>query len=1161
MEESPPTPESTFRRLGGAFTRHREPVLYLVSVAAIVVSYLLWFNFNSPPINSNTGFDLYPWTAVGLSDSQVNPFAWSGPYVSTVFGVPSQLYFGALLTLSESNYGVAYFLSFAIVDSLGAVCLCYMLMKWLGRFGVRQEYALIGVLIYTFNEYRLLSGFGTTDGYASLGPFAFGSPAVLVILLFLSYLTLFRSLAYALVLGIASFFAFADFPLSTLIVTVEYLAVLAGLLALRWQTLTGLRSRERLVQFAKGTGAVLGSVVAANAYLVYPLIALGSSFTLGLQTANPFSGRSYAFDSTETFSNSIRLITNWAVFTDRSPPWAAQFLTEPAVILLSFVVPVLAFAALLYLRYPGELLLYSVMLAVAWLSTSTNSPTGQLFVLFTTSVGPLQAFYNGETFSPLLLLLYCAFAPLTVARLSGWSTKWHSSAAPQQGEGTSARRHPLRRLQTPVLARAWRIFWPTAIVAVLLLSSYPALSAQYTRAAAPSYPIDVSLPPYYLQANHALQSTNPNGPVMVFPQVQTFDSNAVNGTVWYYGIDSYPSLLSNPSISSSYPYDYHGEDGNDLPVPGLVYDLGGATCTTIECIDGGMSPLPLTSNLWVNQSIDFSTSNASVINWQAYLASDSLSFLESNASVQLAFQVNQSVVQPNGHWLLGYLPHAENLSGFSYAVINYTLQGASPNSIQFGFHSYSEYGPGSGYYIGNFTLLQAGTSQTVLLPLDQPSVTVDGNLDNVTNLFFVDDSHATTGVANLTVRSIRFIRPGALFAPTWTTTTPGDNVSLTARAEGTTLQLSVDDSVLDSNGHWALGLFGQPTDLSEYDYAVVTYSLRNANPDYLLFGFHSGTDYGLGDGYALTDYLTVQNGSTYTTYIPLQAPSIIDGGSMSNVTDFFFVYTPPGTQSGVSYVNVSSIRVTDSDPDRGLALADGLERLGVEFAYVDASIVPTTYPFYTATYYNDLLSGSPYFAQIFQSGSVTIYKDLLFTGPFVSPLHVEMLDSTTATVGTLSVPFATVYFNASNIGMSYVPASVIPSGQNFTQANISNIREVSPSVYTLTVSETRTGILDFLAEYDSRWTAVLSTGAHLSRHFEVDGFSNGWELPAGSYRVTISFSGSQTFLDIELATLSVPALFAVGFVAVFLIAPRRPRIQRVTDGRPLMAEPQPHERD
>jgi len=1134
--------------------RHRRAFLYGLSAATVLVSYLLWYNFRSPPINSNIGFDLYPLRQVGLSTSPFNPYLWPGSYVPWTLGSPIEMYYGSFFAVSGGSYSFGLFGSVVLLDAAGAVCLFYLAARWLARFAVREEYALFSVLIYAFNDYRLLNGFGTTDGYLSAGILPDGDPALLILLTFLTYLSLFRGRRYLLVLGAVSFFAFSNFPTASLTLLQEYAVVLAVLLGYRWASLGPGGRPRRLARLAKEAILLVGILIAANAYLVYPLALVLGSYLSSLGAATPAYTFSYGFDSSQTVQNAVRLATNWAVFSPKSPPWAVTYLVSPVPIVLSYALPVLGFAALLFLRRLSDVVIYALMVAAALLSASINTPLGPGFVWATTNLAPFRAFYYGATFSPILLLFYCLFAPVSIALLPGLLRPTAVSENATDATAGPPDRGPPASRSTSRSRRPLRYAWPTFVVVLLIASTYPALTPEFSQAHAPGYPIDSSLPSYYPSAAQFLQSSDASGPTMVFPSVEPFDSNVVNGTTWYSGVDLYPDLIPNPSVSSAYPSNYHGEDGSNLPVAGFVYDMGGAICASVNCARGGVSPIPELSSLAANQSTDLSTQNSSVVAWRAGFATDNVSFVAADGATNVLFRVNSSVVAANGHWLLGFLPAAENLSAYEFASVNFSLSGTNTSSVEFGFHSFEPYGPGNAYALSNYSVLAGGSSETVLIPLAFPTLRVGGSLDNVTNLFFVDDSTSTSSPVTLEIHSLRLLHGDPYVAPVWTAGTREDAVSLSAQPSGIALSFRIDRSVYEPNGHWALGYYSAPTNLSSFDYVVLNYTLSGIDAAYLQFGFHSGVNYGPGSGYSVTSYLTFHNGDRYEALIPLVAPTLSTGARLVNVTNLFLTYTPPAAEPGLGYVNLTSLRLSHSDPDGGAVLAGALARLGIEFAYVDTSVAVTNYVGYLGNYYNVVLGSSPAFDQIFHEGTVTIYRNLLYSGTVGSPSTATSLVPTNTTLGPLTFSLTNVYYNASNLGLAYVPPPVAEALAGYRAAEVASVVERSATEYTLHVTAPTTSILELRLQYSGDWSARFPNGTALPDHFTVDGFANGWLLPPGSYDLVLSIPWAPAYAAIEIAAFAVPPAFVAVF-ALLWYRHRRDGRHRPSDGAaPARAE-------
>jgi hypothetical protein len=1118
-------------------------ILYAVSGGLVAASFLLWYNFSSPPINSNLGFELFPWRQVALAVSPYNLYIWPGSSVPWTLGSPFIGFYGVALTASGGSYSAALFLSVVPLDIVGGLCLFYLLERWLARFKISSEYALFGVLIYAFDDYKLLNGFGTPNGYFSAGIWGPGDPAIIVILTFLTFLTLFRGLRYALLLGAFSFLAFSDFPNGTLVLAEEFLVVLGVLLAFWWVQDRGRAPGPRFVQVGVRGGLILGVIALANAYVFYPFGLVLNSYVSSLESLNPVYAFSYLFDAQETFTNTFRLITNWSIFTPEAPPWAVAYLTNPVAVLLSFLVPLLALSAVLFFRRLSDLLLYGLMLATLCISTSIYSPLATQFVWLTTNVAPFRAFYYGASLSPILLLFYCFFAPVTIPRLVQTLATLERGFTPYSATAGASLSLTRRSMGTVRHALANRRFWAVVLAVLLVVTVYPALTPQYSTSSSPGYPTDSSLPSYYSGAAKYLQSSDPNGAVMVFPEVEPFDSNAVNGSTWYSGIDLYPEIIPNPSVSSAYPDNYQGQFGDELPVPGLIYGMGSSICPISSCTRGGVGPIPSLGLLGRNASSDFISNNKSVINWTVGIPVDNRTFSGPGGQLTLTFVVNSSVPQTNGHWLLGYFPHSQDLGAYAYAMVTFRLTGVEPGNVYFGYHSFTPYGPADAYALGNYSVITQGSNATALIPLNDPTLPDGGNLTDVTNLFFADEAPPSSVPAVLTVQSIRLVPAVPALAPTWKSGNSEDGLNLSTSATGTILSYQVNPAVFEPNGHWALGYFPEPTNLTPYGYAVINYTTENVETQYLEFGYHSGVEFGPGNAFDLSDYLTLSSGTRSTTFVPLAAPTLEGGGNLSDITNLYFRYAPLSISTAPTFVNVTSISFQRGETSSGLLLANDLDRLGIEFAYVDTSVVTTNYPTFGGQYFNSVFGASPYFAEEFHAGSVTIYRNLRYSGVVVSPTSVEPVPTSSASLDGYLAPYADVYYNLTNEGVAYVGIGALTDLSPLLGAVVSGAVQQSPTEFTARVNSPGDALLELRTQFDPDWVATLSNGSVATDHVEVDGFANGWVIPRGSYTVTITFRGASTYAAVEEAGFLVPPVLLGTFSALWYRSRRRGRAE------------------
>lgn len=1118
-----------YRALTGTRAR-RTALLYIASAGLVALSYLIWYNFNAPPIGSNEVFNLHPWRQVGLSLSLFDPYYWPGSFVPQAYGTPYLIYYGTWFTVSGGSYSFATFFTIASLDCAGGMCLFYLVSKWLSAHRIPRQYALIAVLIYSFNVYKILSGYGTYGGYFSLGPFSAGDPAALIILTFLTYLALSRTWKYALVLGVFSFFVFSYFPNSTLILSEEFIVVLLFLLYLRVVKLRELGQKIAVQDLLWRTARTVGSIIVANAYLIFPLLLTGSTYTGALQSSNPSYVYSFTFDSIEVPYNAIRLISNWWVATPDVPTWVTQYLSDPMSVALTSVLPVVAFASIFYLKNRTDYSLYLMMVLVLLASFGSNPPFGAAFIAVITNVPLLRPFYNAEYFSPILLTLYAFFASLVIGRLA-CDIRIHSfprNSIRSDDQGAE----PVQRRPPHGLARTTMRIAAGMLVVALIASCYPALTPAYGKGTA-EFPSSSALPTYYLAANRFLTATNPNAAVMVFPSVASFTPMEENNTTWFNGPNPFAALLANPSISGYYPSNYEGSLGGELPIPAFIYSGIGATACPIDNCTGDLDLIPQVQNLEQSDWPEFVTSNTSSIKWMSGTPGDNLSLATGPNSTEMDFDLNLSNQPAGDHWALGFFPSPLNLSRYTYAVVTLNLSSLDPNLLEFGFHSGSNYGNGSAFIMGDSVNITEGNQLTVLLPLGFPDIVDGGNLTKVTNLFFVYLTQSgQSGRASLTVSSVRFATLSDLQALGWVPSSQHDSASLRYQNGSTTLDFRLNLSSSTPSVHWLIGSLRSPLNFTDYTYAAINYSTVGIQTQALQFGFHSETG-GFGNGYVTQDFLSVQHGGQTTTIIDLTQPTISNNGDPSHVVDFFFNYQPASPRSQIAYLNVSSVELV-----RGLAggqlIAEDLARLGAEYAYVDIGVATSSTPSRVGQYYNTVFSDSPDFTRVFSQGTITIYRDLLYSGLLSTSTDIEVAPNSTGVLLGDALPYLAIYDNASNEAVTYVSSRAAFPSDNLGISVVTSYSVISATKYSATVSASAWSLLVFRTTYDSRWVAAIDGGTILRDHVVVDGFGNGWLAPPGNYTVTITLSGQSIYEIVEAGTFLAPAAMGLVLAALWI---------------------------
>ncbi len=399
----------------------------------------------------------------------------------------------------------------------------------------------------------------------------------------------------------------------------------------------------------------------------------------------------------------------------------SSYLANPVIQSLLYVPPILALSSVLFLRR-REYGAYGLMIFLIFLSKANNPPLGTPFVWLITNIPLLRVFYNGASFSPGLICLYCIFIPITLARVNGRLLCMIG-----------------KRVELPMgfFRRATlSIALPAFIVVILLISVFPMLSPMLTQGS-PTTPLVSSLPSYYTAASDFIQSTGRYDAVMVFPAVNNFNSNQVNNITWYNGVDTYPLTIQNPSVSGVFPLNFVEGRGDAVDVLNSIYSIDNLSYLS----ENGYSSVPSYS------------ANGTRIVWSPYLSSDqAVSMQGSNDTLFLA---NSSYYNAGGHWLIGQLSTKLNLANTTYAIVQYDLGNAYLSNIQLGV--FQENGAGRWYTLSDFPHFVSNGFNTTAISLANPTVQGGAGLTNVSALVLnYEPPSQSAGVARITLHRLSF---------------------------------------------------------------------------------------------------------------------------------------------------------------------------------------------------------------------------------------------------------------------------------------------------------------------------------------------------------------------------------------------------------------------
>jgi len=670
---------------------------YLLIIIIVLISNLLWYNFKYPPVSGNSGFNIYPYRYLFIALKPFNFYSWPVSYIPPIFGIPDNLIYSLFYFISFNSYGFAIFMSSIIWEIIGAISLFYLSKKFLRYNNLNENFAFFSVIFLAFNE-EIVNGANngaTFDIVASM----------LITTIAIIYLVMFKSYKYSLLAGIYSFFLFAGFPNGTL----TYVDDIIGILIIFFIIIVILNKYQNN-GFIKNMllGIILSSIfiILSNSYFILPFLSVKSLYFSALNSANPTYAFGFSLGKFEQFPYYLRLINNWADWSNFAPSWMSSYLSNPYIGIMLFMIPIFSLLSIIFSHTKITILIYIIMLLTLFFSKGTEPPFGYIFKDLILHFDFLRPFYNGSyALSPFLIIEYSLLFPLTVSaiyNLVGVIEKKKMKSIIGKTAGYTKK------------------IMPIIIIIIMLISVYPQLSPQLVHGNM-STPLESSLPSYYYNASSFLM-TNPNAAVMVFPEVNTFNSNTYNNVTWYNGIDIYPGIIYNPSVSNSYPLNYVGGKGNVYNILNYIYN-----------------PNFFSNHLSLYENINSSKFNANPINYSVILNSnityyaylngppfnDAVIYNENN----LTYTVNKSAYHGGGQWLIGNIKPGVNLNNYNYLILNYSLINVNTSSLGLGLFSG---GVGNWYSFNLYININNGSYSYLVIPIKDPSY--NGGLEYYNNI-------------------------------------------------------------------------------------------------------------------------------------------------------------------------------------------------------------------------------------------------------------------------------------------------------------------------------------------------------------------------------------------------------------------------------------------
>jgi len=688
---------------------------YLIVLLIVLISNLLWYNFKFPPVNGNSGFDIYPYRNLSIMLKPYNFYSWPVSYIPPILGIPDDIIYSIFYFISNNSYGFAIFMSSIIWEILGAFSLFYLSKKFLAYNNLNENFAYFSVLFLAFNEEIVNSALFDT------------SASLIMISIAIIYLILFRSYKYSLLAGIYSFFLLAGFPAGTLVYIEEIITILL-LFIIVIALIKKYKNKYFMKNVVLGIALSVAFIIMANSYFIFPYIGINSLYISALSAANPSYAFSFGFDKIETLNNAIRLINNWADFSGFAPLWMIPYLKNPFINIVLYAVPFLALISIIFRHKKLNILIYVSMLLTIFLSKADNPPFGYLFKYLIDNFDILRPFYNGASFSPFLIIEYSLLLPISIASIYSFIGKIE-----KKGFNLGIKK---------AINYTKKIF-PIIIVIIMLVSVFPQLSPELVHGN-PSTPLESELPSYYYNASNFLMKT-PNSPVMVFPEVCTFNANTYDNKTWYNGVNIYPGIIHNPSVSNSYALNYVGGKGSVYNILSYLYNLHSFS-----------NHLTLEKNITLQNE---STILNSSIFYYAYLSGSPFNDSISHNKNNLIYTVNKSEYHNGGQWLIGNIKPSINIDNYNYLILNYTLNNVNASSIELGLFSG---GVGNWYSFTSYVNIENGKYNYLVIPFKDPSFS--GGLDNYTNItaivinYFGYDKNTTDNYGKIGINGISLIK-------------------------------------------------------------------------------------------------------------------------------------------------------------------------------------------------------------------------------------------------------------------------------------------------------------------------------------------------------------------------------------------------------------------
>ena len=558
-----------------------------------------------------------------------------------VYFLPGNLIYSLLNFIFFITYSISYFVFNVGFEVGGAISLFYLTNIFFKKYKIPEIYSYISVFIFAFNVSVMLDG-----------TFESGTSEVLIILL-LCYLILYKNRIYTLLLGFFSFFIFFPFPggypAGALILLFEFILISTLMMSKELLFNKNLK-REGRLYVIKVFSLAMGAIAISTSYLLFIIFSSGSTLITQSVSLKPEYVFGFIYDWIAIIPNSLRLILNWGIFTPYAGPWVSSYLSNPLINVILYFLPFFSLVSIIFLKRE-DYYLYFLMVVSIFSATASNPPFGALFEYIVLYFGPARVFYNSDAYYPILVIFYSFLFPITLFNFSRIIKNFTSNHKSSSNS---------KRIISIFIDNTNK-FFVVSVIALLLFSVYPMYTGIIDESG-PVMPVESSVPNYYFNASTFLSSQGGYNPVMVFPGINGFSSYEESGHTWYQGVNLYPTLIKNPSISDVSSSSYTMGRGNAYSIISYVY---GQTLSGIS--------QPNLKNCLTNNSINYISQNTNLIKWYNNYPNDSLKFINSSKSnIELKFHINENYYTDSigSHDLLGNFHNSQYLGRYNYLTLN-----------------------------------------------------------------------------------------------------------------------------------------------------------------------------------------------------------------------------------------------------------------------------------------------------------------------------------------------------------------------------------------------------------------------------------------------------------------------------------------------------------